>query len=103
MGIHFHRKRGGGYPLSPETSGPGVSTFTVENCPESHKPVEISDLRAQGASKIWGSLEVQNGPPGPPGAILAPGKSYSTIRGGADDGGMAGVEGKRIKTPGAVA
>ena len=76
--------------------------MVVENPPDSHKPVEIGDLGSQGDSKIWGSLEVQNGPPGPPRAILAPGKSYSTRRGGADDGGMAGVEGCRIRTPGAV-
>ena len=80
----------------------GVWQMDVENSLESHKPVEIGDLSSQGDSKIWGSLEVQNGPPGPPGAILAPGKSYSTIRAGADDEGMAGVEGCRIRTPGAV-
>ena len=46
--------------------------------------------------------EVQNGPTRPSGAILTPGKGYSTSRGGSDDGAMVGTEGKRIKTPGAV-
>ena len=59
-------------------------------------------FKLSGRFEDLGELEVQNGPPGPPGAILAPGKSYSTSRAGADDGGMAGVEGCRIKTPGAV-
>ena len=46
---------------------------------------------------------VQTGPPRLPGAILAPGKSYSPRRVGLDDGGMAGVEGCRMRTPLAVA
>ena len=46
----------------------------VENSPDSHKPVEIGDLGSQGDSKIWGSLEVQNGPPGPSGALLSRGR-----------------------------
>ena len=92
----------GGYGKWTDLRVNGVWQMDVENSLESHKPVEIGDLSSQGDSKIWGSLEVQNGPPGPPGAILAPGKSYSTSRAGADDGGMAGVEGCRIKTPGAV-
>ena len=56
-------------------------------------------FRLSGRFEDLGEPRVQNGPPGPPGAILAPGKIYSTRRGGADDGGMAGVEGCRIKTP----
>ena len=75
----------------------------VEKSRDSHKPVEIGDLGSQGDWKNREPKRVQSGPPGPPAAILAPRKSYSTRRGGADDGGMAGVEGCRIKTPGAVA
>ena len=74
----------------------------MENCPESHKPVEIDDLRAQGDSRSGEVGRVQNGPTRPPGAILTPGKGYSTSRGGSDDGAMVGVEGKSISTPGAV-
>ena len=33
---------------------------------------------SRGLRQDIGSLEVQNGPPGPPGAILAPGKSSPT-------------------------
>ena len=51
-----------------------VWSLDVENPLESHKPVEIGDLRAQGASKSREALEVQTGPPKPSGAIPAPGK-----------------------------
>ena len=37
----------------------------VENSTDSHKPVEISYLRAQGASRSGEALEVQTGPPKP--------------------------------------
>ena len=52
----------------------GGFTLHVENSPESHKPVEIGDLRSQGASRSREALEVQTGPPKPSGAIPAPGK-----------------------------
>ena len=66
-------------------------------------PHQIDDLLAQGDSRSGeGGGEVQNGPTRPSGAILTPGKGYSTSRGGSDDGAMVGTEGKRIKTPGAV-
>ena len=37
----------------------------VENSNESHKPVEIVDLRAQGDSRSGEEKGVQNAPPGP--------------------------------------
>ena len=77
-----------------------VGGMFVENYPESHKPVEIGDLRAPSDSGSGEAPEVQTVPTKPPGEILAPGKSYSTRHGGSDDGGMAGTEGKRINTNG---
>ena len=74
----------------------------VENSPDSHKPVETDDLRSQGDSRNGEVGRVQNGPTRPSGAILPPGKGYSTSRGGSDDGAMVGVEGCRIRRPGAV-
>ena len=37
--------RGVGYPECPYFGRLGVSRMPVEKCPESHKPVEIGDLR----------------------------------------------------------
>ena len=74
----------------------------VENSTDSHKPVEIDDLRAQGDSRSGEVGRVQSGPTRPSGAILTPGKGYSMSNGGSDDGAMVGTDGKRIRTPGAV-
>ena len=46
----------------------------VENYTESHKPVEISDVRAQGDSRSGEGRKVQDGSPRPSGAILEAGK-----------------------------
>ena len=43
-----------GGPLSATVSAGRGSTFGVDNCLESHKPVEISGLGAQGAPKLGG-------------------------------------------------
>ena len=46
MGIPNARISGGvGYPECPYFGRLGVSRMPVEKCPESHKPVEIGDLR----------------------------------------------------------
>ena len=74
----------------------------VENSRDSHKPVEIDDLRAHGDSRSGKVGRVQNGPQRLSGVILAPGKGYSTRRGGSDDGAMVGTDGKRIRMPVAV-
>ena len=47
--------------LSPETDCFNVFAFTVENWPESHKPVEISDLRPCGPCVAQGIPRVQPG------------------------------------------
>ena len=46
--------RGYMFPLCTYLWACGVSALHVENCPESHKPVEISDLRPPGRSGLWG-------------------------------------------------
>ena len=51
-----------------------VGGMVVENSPESHKPVEIGDLRAQSDSRSGEAGKVQDGPPRPSGAILEAGK-----------------------------
>ena len=43
-----------GSALCPYLSGRGVCALPVGGCPESHKPVEISDLRPPGRSGLWG-------------------------------------------------
>ena len=62
------------FPLCTYLLACGVSALHVENCPESHKPVEISDLRAQSDSRSGEAGRVQDGPPRPSGASLAAGK-----------------------------
>ena len=47
--------------FSPETDCFNVFAFTVENWPESHKPVEISDLRPCGPCVAQGIPRVQPG------------------------------------------
>ena len=47
----------------------------VENSIDSHKPVEIGDLRAQGDSRSGEKKEVQDGPPRPSRAAERPGKA----------------------------
>ena len=66
--------RGYMFPLCTYLLACGVSALHVENCPESHKPVEISDLRAQSDSRSGEAGRVQDGPPRPSGASLAAGK-----------------------------
>ena len=101
-GFTLHVSEGGGGSLCTCFHGKGGFTLHVENSAESHKPVEIGDLRAQGASRSREGGRLQTGQLRPSGAILAPGKGYSTRRGGSDDGAMAGAEGCRIRTPGAA-
>ena len=48
--------------VSADNEAGGVCGFSVENSPDSHKPVEISDLRAQGTSRTGQALEVQPRP-----------------------------------------
>ena len=63
--------------------------MVVENSPESHKPVEIGDLGAQGDSKIWGSLR---GPKRPTEAVR-----------GDPGGGKGGVRVAMERKPGVFA
>ena len=47
------------------TGGGGISRMDVENSPDAHKPVEISDSGFLTIRERRGSLEVQTGPPRP--------------------------------------
>ena len=51
----------------------------VENSPDSHKPVEISDLRAQGDLRSGEGKGVQNAPPGPCRAAERLGKGFVSL------------------------
>ena len=57
-GVRFARIRGGGGSLCTYFHGKRGFALHVENSAESHKPVEIGDLRAQGASGEWERLEI---------------------------------------------
>ena len=59
MGVHFGRiSSGGGVRFGRIRRARQGFTLVVENSAESHKPVEIGDLRAQGASGEWERLEI---------------------------------------------
>ena len=51
-----------------------VFGLLLENSTDSHKPVEISYLRAQSDSRSGEAGKVQDDPPRPSGAILEAGK-----------------------------
>ena len=58
-GVHFARIRGGeGVHFARTFMEKGGFALHVENSAESHKPVEIGDLRAQGALGEWERLEI---------------------------------------------
>ena len=77
--------------------------FTVENPSESHKLVEILDLRSPSDSKSGDGLRTPNWPAeGRDGPLRGREGLLHKLGSCCAGGGMAGVEGCRTKTPGAV-
>ena len=62
------------YPEWSKIGFANVPRMVVENSTESHKPVEIGDLRDQGDSRSGETKRVQDGPPRPSRAAERPGK-----------------------------
>ena len=73
--------------------------MVVENSPRPQKPVEIAIYALRAIREVERPPKDPGLPPKAVSVEPCGGKGYFTRRCGSDDGGIAGVEGCRIKTP----
>ena len=87
------------FPVCSKIGFANVPRMLVENSQDSHKPVEINSLRAHGALRSGRPYRSKPARRGRDGPLRGRKRGDQLVSWPWLSGGMAGVEGCRIKTP----